>query len=77
MKVDVQLRGVLRECLPPPSKGRIVVQLVDGSTVGDLLTQLEVTRRVSTTVNEQHKADSDYVLQDGDRVVVYTLIGGG
>jgi len=77
MQVDVHLYGILRDLLPSPAKGRATVELEDGASVADLLAQLGITRRVVVAVNDQPKVEPARVLQDGDRVVVYTMVGGG
>jgi thiamine biosynthesis protein ThiS len=51
--------------------------LNNDATVGDFLNHLGIKRRVIVAVNDQPRIDATYVLQDGDRVVIYTLVGGG
>jgi len=77
MQVHVHLHGILRDHLPPQAKGRATVSLDDGATVGDLLAQLGIQRRVIVSLNGDHEPEETYVLQDGDEVAIYTVIGGG
>jgi thiamine biosynthesis protein ThiS len=77
MQVDVHLYGILRDLLPPPARGRATVDLEAGASVADLLAQLGITRRVVVAVNDQPKVELAQMLKDGDRVVVYTMVGGG
>lgn len=77
MKVDVHLHGILRDHLPPEAKGRASVSLDDGASVRDLLAQLGIKRRVVVALNHDQKPNDSYILQDGDKVTVYTIIGGG
>ena len=67
----------MRDYLPPEAKGRTTVNLDDGATVGDLLAHLDIKRRVIVALNDGHEPDETHVLQDGDEVSIYTIIGGG
>jgi sulfur carrier protein ThiS len=77
LQVSVHLHGFLRDKLPPGSKGRTTLTLQDGTTVGDLLAQLDIQRRVIVSVNERPNTGQAQMLHDGDHVVVYTPVGGG
>jgi thiamine biosynthesis protein ThiS len=77
MRISVHLHGILRDVLPPASKGRGSVDLPENATVADLLTSLGIERRVIVAVNGQARADATHPLQDGDQVVIYTPVGGG
>ena len=77
MHVNVHLHGILRDHLPPEAKGRAKISLEDGATVGDLLTQLGIKRRVVFALNGEQEPDEAYSLQDGDHLSIYTIIGGG
>ncbi len=59
----------------------LAVDLRDGGTVVDLLTQLNLSgTRVAIEVNRQLVRRADHaatVLKDGDRIEVVTLVGGG
>ncbi len=55
MQVDIHLHGILRDHLPPDAKGRAAINLDDGATVGDLLIQLGVMRRVIIALNGNQK----------------------
>ena len=77
MQVDVHLHGILRDHLPPEAKGRATINLDNGATVGDLLAQLDIKRRVIIALNGSQKTDKTHILQDGDQVSVFKVIGGG
>lgn len=77
MQVSVHLHGILRDHLPPEARGQATLSLDDGATVGDLLAQLGIKRRVIVALNHNQEPDETYVLQDGDKVSIYTVIGGG
>ena len=77
MQVSVHLHGILRDHLPSEAKGQATFSLDDGTTVGDLLAQLGIKRRVIVALNQDQEPDNTYVLQDGDKVSIYTIIGGG
>lgn len=77
MQVHVHLHGILRDLIPPEAKGRATLSLSDGATVGDLLDQLGIKRRVVVALNDDHEPDRTHILRDGDQVSIYTIIGGG
>jgi thiamine biosynthesis protein ThiS len=77
LQVSVHLHGILRDHLPSEAKGQATFSLDDGTTVGDLLAQLGIKRRVIVALNQDQEPDNTYVLQDGDKVSIYTIIGGG
>ena len=77
MQVNVRLHGILRDKLPAAQKGKTVVELPEGATVAQLLTHLDLTRRVEVAINEEHEADDDTVLHHEDQVHLFTVIGGG
>jgi thiamine biosynthesis protein ThiS len=77
LEVSVHLHGILRDHLPPEAKGRAAIRLADGATLADLLTHLGVKRRVIIALNGDQEPDKTHILQDGDQVSIYTIIGGG
>ena len=77
MQVNVHLHGILRDHLPSATKGRATINIEDGATVGDLLTQLGIERRVIVAINGNQKSNKTDILQDGDEVSVFRVIGGG
>jgi thiamine biosynthesis protein ThiS len=77
LQVSVHLHGILRDHLSSEAKGQATLSLDDGTTVGDLLAQLGIKRRVIVALNQNQEPDNTYILQDGDKVSIYTIIGGG
>ena len=77
MQVNVHLQGILRDHLPSEAKGRATINLEDGATVSDLINQIGIKRRVIVSLNGNQKPDETHILQDGDQVAIYTIIGGG
>jgi thiamine biosynthesis protein ThiS len=77
LQINVKLLGILRDQLPAVQKGKIQVELQDGASVADLLTYLDITRRVEVAVGDEIKADMNHILTDGDQVDIFTAIGGG
>ncbi len=77
MKVNVHLHGILRDHLPADAKGRATINLEDGASVGDLLSQLGIKRRVIISLHGNQKLDKTHILQDGEQVSIFTVIGGG
>jgi sulfur carrier protein len=56
-------------------------QLTGGSTIGDLLAELDLNVRfVAVEVNRElvpRARHGDHVLQEGDQLEIVTLVGGG
>ena len=77
MQVNVHLHGILRDHLSPEAKGRATINLEDGASVGDLITHLGIKRRVIVALNGGQKSEKTHILEDGDQVAIYTVIGGG
>jgi sulfur carrier protein ThiS len=77
IKINLQLYSILREKLPQDAKGQAVLQLNHGTSLQDLLDELEITRKVVISVNDDHESDLSRRLQDGDRVKIFSSIGGG
>ena len=77
LQVNVHLHGILRDHLPPDAKGRAMITLDDGATVADLMTHVGIRRRVVIALNDDQEPDETHVLQDGDQLALYTIIGGG
>ena len=77
MRIDVKLFGILRERLPAIQKGRAKIELEDGVSVADLITHLEISRRVEVAINEEIETDEAHILVDGDQVHIFATIGGG
>lgn len=77
MKVSVHLHGILRDHLPADAKGRATINLEDGASVGDLLDQLGIKRRVIISLHGNQKLEKTHILQDGDQIAIFTVIGGG
>lgn len=77
LEIHLQLFSILRDILPPELKGRTVIQLNEGSTLKDLLSELDINRKVAISVNDLQERDRSYKLEDGDQVKIFTSVGGG
>jgi thiamine biosynthesis protein ThiS len=77
LQVKVHLHGILRDQLPAEARGRATLDLDEGATIGDLLNELSITRRVVVALNDEEEPNETRVLSDGDQVVIFTMIGGG
>jgi sulfur carrier protein ThiS len=69
--------GPLVDYLPESQYGQTTQSLRDGATVADLLTELNIKRKVVVAVNEDEEKELEHVLVDGDEVLVFTVISGG
>lgn len=77
MEIHLQLFSILRDLLPPEKKGKTTLQLNEGSTLNDLLKELDIKRRVAISVNGIQESDHNRQLLNGDKVKIFTSIGGG
>ncbi len=77
MQIDVHLHGILRDQLPREAKGRATITVENGATMGDLLKHLGIQRRVVMALNDKQEPDESHILHEGDRVSIFTVIGGG
>ena len=77
MKVNIELMGSLVDYLPGSERGESVLMLKDESTIADLLAHLKIKRRVIVAVNGDEEKGMEYVLSEGDEVLVFTVISGG
>jgi len=77
VRIHVELMGPLVDYLPESQHGQTTQSLRDGATVADLLTELNIKRKVVVAVNEDEEKELEHVLVDGDEVIVFTVISGG
>jgi sulfur carrier protein ThiS len=73
----LQLFSILRDKLPPELKGKTIMHLNEGSTIEDLLKELDITRKVVLSVNDVQESDHSRQLYDGDIVKIFSSVGGG
>jgi len=77
LEIHIQLFSILREKLPPESKGQAVLHLKSGASLHDLLDELGITRKVVISVNNEQEMDKSRQLQNGDKVKMFSSISGG
>jgi thiamine biosynthesis protein ThiS len=77
LEIHLQLYSILREKLPPESKGETVLQMEENGTLAGLLDELDITRRVVVSVNGVHESDMARQLRDGDQVKIFSSVSGG
>ncbi len=77
-QVEIRLFGHLREYLPAPGFPGAMVEVPDGSTLGDLLDHLRIPPKDPKIllINGIH-ADRTASLHEGDRVSIFPPIAGG
>ena len=79
MKVEVNLYATLARYLPDEVRqGDHLMELPDGTTMGELLQQLQIPSEEAKLmfVDGVH-ADVDAVLREGNRVGIFPPVGGG
>jgi molybdopterin converting factor small subunit len=91
MKIHVKLFSVFRDCVPEAdTRGELVLQMPDESTLWAVLERLELNKCLSgevtltdmmtawqVTVNGVFETSWDRVLVDGDRLAVFPPMAGG
>jgi sulfur carrier protein ThiS len=77
LEIHLQLYSILREKLPPESKGQAIVWLDDGASLQDLLDKFGIRQKVVISLNGALELDRSRRLQDGDRVRIFSSISGG
>jgi hypothetical protein len=77
MRIKVILHSVLREKLPPETKGRVELELPEGASVAQLFDQLDLPVHVSWALNGSLQRDRQIILQPGDEVRVFRQGAGG
>ena len=77
MEIHLQLYSILREQLPPETKGEAVLQLDEGATLADILIKLNINRKVVISVNDILEVEVSRILRDGDEVMIFSSVSGG
>ena len=77
LAIHIQLYSILREKLPAEAKGHADLEMVEGSTLADLLEVFGIARRVVISVNGEHEPDRSRIIQDGDEIKLFSSISGG
>jgi len=77
--VEVRLYATLRKFHPNPDGGdAFTIELEDKSRLADLVDKLKIPKEQVGVVMVNGKWEKeDYLLQEGDRVGLFPLIGGG
>jgi len=52
------------------------MHLEEGATIQDLLKELEITRKVAISVNDVQETGHSRQLNDGDKVMICSTVGG-
>ena len=69
--------GSLVDYLPIAKDGEVEISIKDGSSISDLLNFLKIKRRVVVSVNGDEEKGLDFILCEGDEVLIFTVISGG
>ena len=77
MKIKIELMGSLVDYLPNTDNGLVEIIINDKSSISDLLSHLKIKRKVIVAVNGDEEKGLDYILSEGDEVLIFTVISGG
>ncbi len=77
--VEVRLYATLRKYHSSPGNSQaMVVELGDKAQLENLLDKLNIPREeVTVVLVNGRREEASYLLQDGDRVGIFPLVGGG
>lgn len=76
MEVKVTLHGILRDYLPRQAKGKTTLNLPEGTTIGQVIEQLNIKQTVTAAVGGA-QVETSHILQDGDDLQMFRMVGGG
>ena len=76
MEINVTLHGILRDYLPRKAKGKTTLNVPEGTTIDDIIQQLEIKQNVSAAVNGV-EVETGHVLQEGEKLDMFRVIAGG
>ena len=77
MKIKIELMGSLVDYLPKAENGQVEIIISDKSSISNLLNHLKIKRKVIVAVNGDEEKGIDYILSEGDEVLIFTVISGG
>ena len=69
--------GPLVDFLPNSDKGKATIEMNNDSTIADMLNKLKIKRKVIVSVNGDEEKGLDYILREGDEVLIFTVVSGG
>jgi sulfur carrier protein ThiS len=76
LEIQLTLHGILRDQLPRQAKGKTTLTLPPGATVADVLQQFKLKSTVQAAVGGV-QVEHSQVLQEGDDLQLFRMIGGG
>ena len=77
IRVSVRLYNRLQRLLPPEANGRTELELPEGSKVKDVYGALDLERPYPIAVNGTIEREPERLLEDGDRISVFSPVSGG
>jgi hypothetical protein len=77
VNVNVSLKSILRDRLPPEKGGQAILDMPKRATLADLAERLDIKHRVIFVVNGQVESNVARRLNEGDQVALYVSAHGG
>ncbi len=77
MKVQVKLIATYRDLLPPECRGKMEIEVAEGTTAVDLLARLGVPIAESVVLVDGRTPDPDQPLREGNVVCAFSATAGG
>jgi sulfur carrier protein ThiS len=76
LEVRITLHGILRDYLPRKAKGKTILTLPEGTTIDEVVQQLKIKQTVTAAIDGE-QVETTQLLQDGDDLQMFRMIGGG
>jgi hypothetical protein len=77
LNCKIILYALLREKLPPEAHGRANIELPEGTTIRDVMTQFQLPENSLCALNGQLERDLNCHIQDGDELRFFRASSGG
>jgi molybdopterin converting factor small subunit len=77
MIINITLYGILREKQAKETRGKISLQMPEGSRISDVLQILNIDSHIYCVYNGNHRRDYQTILQDQDEISFIPPVGGG
>ena len=77
MQIKIELMGSLVDYHPLAKDGVFEIKIKDSSSILDLLHFLKIKRKVVVSVNGDEEKGLDFILSEGDEVLIFTVMSGG
>jgi len=75
--IHIRLHGILRDLLPSEAKGKIAMNLAEGTTISAVLDLLNIHHHIQVALNEEIEDNLDQELHNNDHLDIFRPAAGG